>query len=82
MTPGDPQGDSTYALEQLPPGAPSLGTYTGALPITLSAIAQGTVAGHYAIHASANGYTTQTPLPLSVDVTGADQPNQNLTLTP
>lgn len=82
LVPGDPQGDSTYALEQLPPGAPSLGTYTGALPITLSAIAQGTVAGHYAIHASANGYTTQTPLPLSVDVTGADQPNQNLTLTP
>jgi hypothetical protein len=79
---GDPPGDSTYTLDQLPPGAPSLGTYDGTLPIILSAAGQAAVAGQYAIQASATGYATQTPSPLSVNVAGGDQPNQNLALTP
>jgi hypothetical protein len=79
---GDPPGDSTYTLDQLPPGAPSLGTYNGTLTIILSAIEQAAVAGQYAIQASATGYATQTPSPLSVNVAGGDQPNQNLALTP
>ncbi len=78
LMPGDPEGDSTYALEQLPPGAPSLGTYSATLPITLSALAQSGVAGKYAIQASAEGYQSQFG---SVDVSGGDQ-THDFALTP
>lgn len=78
LVPGDPEGDSTYALEQLPPGAPSLGTYSATLPITLSAIAQSGVAGQYAIQASATGYTTQS---FNKDVSGGNAA-QDFALTP
>lgn len=75
LVPGDPEGDSTYALEQLPSGAPSLGTYSATLPITLSA--QSGVAGKYAIQASATGYTTQS---IDKDVSGGNA-TQDFALT-
>lgn len=74
---GGPPGDLTYALEQLPPGAPSLGTYSATPPITLSAIAQSGVAGTYAIQALATGYTTQS---FNKDVSGGNA-TQDFALT-
>jgi hypothetical protein len=55
---GNPEGDSTYLLEQLPPGAPALASF-GPLPITPSSATQGSVAGKYSIQASATGYISQ-----------------------
>lgn len=79
-------GDYEYNLLALPTSAPSRGLY-GPLPITLSAIMpdQSTVAGVYTVHGSAQTpttlYTTQTPSPLSVNITGGSALNQNFTLT-
>lgn len=70
-------GDFAYALEQLPPGTPSLGTYSGILPITLSASAQSGVAGRYIVQASATGYITQS---FDRDVSGGNA-TQDFALT-
>lgn len=81
-------GDYQFSLLALPTAAPSLGQYgVGALPIALSAILpdQSTVAGMYTVHGSAQTpttvYTTQTPSPLSVNITGGSAIDQNFTLT-
>jgi hypothetical protein len=54
---GDPAGDFSYALT-LPVAAPSLGQYSTPLPITFI-LQPATVAGHYAVQASATGYIAQ-----------------------
>jgi hypothetical protein len=79
-------GDYEYNLLSLPTSAPSRGLY-GPLPIPLSATQpdQSTVAGMYTVHGSAQTpttvYTTQTPSPLSVNITGGSAIDQNFTLT-
>jgi hypothetical protein len=55
---GNPEGDSTYLLEQLPPVAPALASF-GPLPITPSSATQGSVAGKYSVQAAATGYASQ-----------------------
>jgi hypothetical protein len=71
------QLDGSYMLT-LPTHAPLLGQYATPLPIALSASAQTSVAGQYAVEASATGYTTQ-----SVDVSiSASDAVQDFTLTP
>ena len=63
---GPPPGDSTYVLP-LPSDAPLLGQYSQPLPIAL--VAQGPLAGMYAIRGAAEGYATQS---FNVDVSGGD----------
>jgi hypothetical protein len=77
----DPEGDSTYTLDQLPPGAPWFGTYNGTLPIAFSSAAQTMVAGQYTVQASASGYATKSSVS-PVNVTSGDVPNHDFTLTP
>jgi hypothetical protein len=67
-----------YSLA-LPTAAPLLGAYATPLPIALSASAQGSVAAHYAVEASADGYQTQSSPVL--DLSGGDQ-TYDATLTP
>jgi uncharacterized protein DUF4382 len=78
-------GQYGYTLT-LPIGATLLGQYSTILPISLSATS---VAGVYNVQGSAsvldsNGdpinFTTQTPSPLSVNITGGDATNQNFSL--
>ncbi|MBE0615061.1 MAG: DUF4382 domain-containing protein [Burkholderiales bacterium] len=64
-----------YALT-LPIGAPILGQYSAALPITLAA--QTALAGKYAVEASAIGYQTQS---VSTDISAANA-SQDFTLAP
>ena len=54
---GDPPGDFSYDVT-LPVAAPSLGLYSTPLPI-LFTLQPPTVAGHYAVQASATGYIAQ-----------------------
>ena len=60
----------TYSLT-LPTDAPLLGQYATSLPLTLSSAAQASVAGQYAIQASADGYATQSA---AVDFSAAIPP--------
>ncbi len=64
-----------YALT-LPVGAPLFAPYSATLPIVL--VAQATMAGKYAIEATANGYQTQS---VNKDILAADA-TQNFTLVP
>ena len=64
-----------YALT-LPVGAPLFAPYSATLPIVL--VAQATMAGKYAIEATANGYQTQS---VNKDIVAADA-TQNFTLVP
>lgn len=66
---GNPEGDSTYFLEQLPPGAPALASF-GTLPITPSSAAQASIAGKYTVQARATGYTAESA---DKDVSTANQ---------
>lgn len=79
-----PIGDYSYNMT-LPIGAPSLGPYSSNLPIVFTA-QPASVAGVYTINGSGQTDTTvysiQVPSPLSVDISGGDAINQNLTLTP
>lgn len=68
----------SYSLA-LPTAAPLLGAYATPLPIALSASAQGSVAAHYKVEASADGYQTQSSPVL--DLSGGNQ-TFNATLTP
>ncbi len=76
-------GDYGYNNLTLPTAAPSLGQYS-ALPITLTAAAQATVAKMYTVQGSAQTpttvYATQSPVASPVDITVV--PTQNFTLTP
>ena len=74
---GNPPGDYVYNLT-LPVGAPSLAPYSATLPITPTAAAQSTVAGKYAVEASAAGYATQS-FNKDISVTNA---TQDFSLTP
>jgi len=69
--------DGTY-LMTLPTGDPLLGDFgDGTLPVTLAA--DSTIAGHYLLEASADGYQTQsTP----IDLTAGDLTDQDFALTP
>jgi len=69
--------DGTYSMT-LPTGDPLLGDFgDGTLPITLTA--DSTVAGHYMLEASADGYQTQsTP----IDLSAGDLTDQDFALTP
>lgn len=71
----DDAASGAYSLT-LPIGAPMLGQYSAALPITL--VAQPAVAGKYTLEASANGYKTQS---VSKDISTADA-TQSFTLVP
>ena len=77
-------GKYLYALT-LPTVVPSLGPYSTSLPILFTAEPP-SVGGAYTIHGSGQSETTiyasQTPSPLSVNISGGDAINQNLTLTP
>jgi hypothetical protein len=77
-------GDYGYNLT-LPIGAPSLGQYSAMLPINLTPAAQSLIAGVYTVQTSAQTpttvYTTQTPSPSPVNITGGASV-QNFTLTP
>lgn len=79
-----PVGDYGYGLV-LPTAAPSRASY-GPLPIVPSATDQGSVAGWYAVHGSAQtpttAYTTQAPVPASVNIFVDDNLNQDFTLAP
>jgi hypothetical protein len=79
-----PIGDYAYNLTLLPNAKPWLGSYSTPLPITFTEQPVA-VAGAYTIHGSAQTptttYTTQAPSPLSVNIAGGDQTNQNFTLT-
>jgi hypothetical protein len=79
-----PIGDYSYNMT-LPIGAPSLGPYSTNLPIVFTA-QPASVAGAYTISGSGQTdttvYATQVPSPLSVNISGGDAINQNLTLTP
>jgi hypothetical protein len=81
---GNPVGDYFYALT-LPTAVPSLGPYSTPLPIVFTA-QPGSVGGAYTIRglgqAETMVYTTQAPSPLSVNISGGDTLNQNLTLNP
>jgi hypothetical protein len=81
---GNPVGDYLYALT-LPTGVPSLGPYSTPLPIVFTAQPP-SIGGAYTIHGSGQTATTvyanQTPLPLSVNISGGDAINPNLILTP
>ena len=74
---GNPPGDSTYDLT-LPVGAPSLASYSATLPITPTVGAQSTVAGKYAVQASATGYVTQS---FNADISTVNA-TQDFPLTP
>ena len=74
---GNPPGDSTYDLT-LPVGAPSLASYSATLTITPTAAAQSTVAGKYAVQASATGYVTQS---FNADISTVNA-TQDFPLTP
>jgi hypothetical protein len=80
-----PIGDYAYDLTLLPNAKPWLGSYSTLLPISFTEQPVA-VAGAYTIHGSAQTptttYTTQVPSPLSVNIAGGDQPNQNFTLAP
>lgn len=84
LSSGNPVGDYSYALT-LPIGVPSLGPYSTSLPIVFTAQPP-SVGGAYSIRGTGQTettvYTTQTPLPLSVNISSGDAINQNLTLTP
>jgi hypothetical protein len=77
-------GDYDYSLT-LPIDKPSLGTYSTPLPIVFTA-QPSSVGGAYTISGSGQtdttAYTTQSPSPLSVNNSGGDAINQDLTLTP
>ena len=73
---GQPEGDSTYFLDQLAPGAPALASF-GTLPITPSSAGQASMAGKYTVQARATGYTTESA---DKDVSNANQ-TQNFQLT-
>lgn len=79
-----PVGDYSYNLTLLPIGRPWLGAF-GALPISFTEQPVA-VGGAYTIHGSAQtlttGYTVQNPSPLSVNIAGGSETNQNFTLTP
>lgn len=81
---GAPAGDYGYVLT-LPIGRPWLGVYSATLPIgfTEQPLAVG---GAYTIRGSAQTdtslYAVQTPVSLSVNISGADAFNQNFTLRP
>jgi hypothetical protein len=81
---GNPAGDYVYALT-LPTGVPSLGPYSTSLPIVFTA-QPGSVGGAYTIRGlgqtETTVYATQAPSPLSVNISGGDALNQNLTLNP
>ena len=84
LSSGNPVGDYVYALT-LSTDVPSLGPYSTPLPIVF--VAQpSSIGGAYTIHGSAQAETTlyaaQSPLPLSVNISGGNALNQNLTLTP
>ncbi len=74
---GNPPGDSTYDLT-LPVGAPSLDSYSATLPVIPTAAAQSTVAGKYAVQASATGYVTQS---FNADISTVNA-TQDFPLTP
>ena len=81
-----PIGDYEYGLI-LPIAAPSLASYgTGTLPITPTATGQGSVAGMYTVHGSAQTpttvYATQAPAPSTVDISAGDGLDQDFTLAP
>ena len=80
QTPGDYQ----YSLT-LPIDKPSLGTYSTPLPIVFTA-QPSLVGGAYTVSGSGQtdttAYATQSPSPLSVNISGGDATNQNFTLTP
>ena len=73
---GAPIGDYSYSLT-LPTAPPTLGAFTGALPITLTQQGAG-VGGKYAVAASAAGYATQSS---NVDISAANA-TQDFTLVP
>ena len=77
-------GDYGYELV-LPIVAPSRASY-GALPIIPSASGQGSAAGVYAVHGSAQtptlAYATQVPAPSSVNISAGDRLDQDFTLAP
>jgi hypothetical protein len=77
-------GDYDYSLT-LPIDKPSLGTYSTPLPIVFTA-QPSSVGGAYTVSGSSQTdttvYATQSPSPLSVNISGGDATNQNFTLTP
>ena len=77
-------GDYGYELV-LPIVAPSRASY-GTLPIIPSASGQGSAAGVYAVHGSAQtptlAYATQVPAPSSVNISAGDRLDQDFTLAP
>jgi len=77
-------GDYGYELV-LPIVAPSRAFY-GALPIIPSPSGQGSAAGVYAVHGSAQTptltYATQVPAPSSVNISAGDRLDQDFTLAP
>lgn len=81
---GAPVGDYSYSL-MLPIARPWLGAYSTTLPIgfTEQPVAVG---GSYTVHGSAQTdtatYAVQTPVPLSVNISGTDAINQSLILRP
>lgn len=79
-----PVGDYEYGLV-LPIAAPSKAAY-GSLPIDPSSAGQTTVAGLYSVHGSAQtptaSYATQSPTPLSANISVNDDLNADFTLAP
>ncbi|MGA6829234.1 DUF4382 domain-containing protein [Nitrospira sp. NS4] len=79
-----PVGDYGYGLV-LPTAAPSRASY-GPLPIVPSATDQGSAAGMYTVHGSAQTptatYATQAPVPASVNISAVDRLGQDFTLAP
>jgi hypothetical protein len=84
-------GDYEYNLLTLPTAAPWLGSYSTGLPLPIELTPQpASVEGVYSIHGSAQTFTadlitvyaTQTPSPLSVNISASDAINQDFTLTP
>ncbi len=80
-----PVGDYSYTLTPLPVARPWLGAYSTPLPVSFTE-QPADVGGIYTIHGSgrtlAANYNVQTPSPLTVDLNGGSQVNQNFTLTP
>jgi len=80
----DPVGDYEYGL-LLPTADPSVASY-GPLPILPSATGQVTVAGWYAVYASAQTPTTvyaiQAPSPSAINISAGDNLDQDFTLEP
>jgi hypothetical protein len=77
---GNPPGDYSYNLTQLPIGAPSFGLYATPLPIVFTQ-QPASVAGKYTVQASATGYATKSSLS-PVNIFGGDATSEDFTLMP